>query len=289
MLRKIHILLVISLCNCAAFSQNADSVTFVNTKWNKARIAKKVRLMTHHFSTKNLFNDNQNISYVEIKNTGNYPAFDIANEVKELKTTSAFGKQHNAILALNGTFFDVKNGGSVDFVKVNGTIEALNRTEKNKIRARHQKAAIVINRGKLALKKWDGTDNWESNLTDESILVTGPLLSLERVEERLDSSAFNTDRHPRTAIGIKPDGKIILLTVDGRNANSAGMSLAELTKTMKWLGCSSSINLDGGGSTTLWVQGFPDNGIINYPTDNKLWDHSGERKVANVIILTKKP
>jgi exopolysaccharide biosynthesis protein len=57
---------------------------------------------------------------------------------------------------------------------------------------------------------------------------------------------------------------------------------------MTWLGCTSSINFDGGGSTTLWVSGFPDGGVINYPTDNKKWDHEGQRKVANVVLIKKK-
>ncbi|MBP8067250.1 MAG: phosphodiester glycosidase family protein, partial [Pedobacter sp.] len=41
----------------------------------------------------------------------------------------------------------------------------------------------------------------------------------------------------------------------------------------------------GGGSTTLWTEKL---GVINYPSDNKKWDHEGERKVANVVILKKK-
>jgi exopolysaccharide biosynthesis protein len=43
--------------------------------------------------------------------------------------------------------------------------------------------------------------------------------------------------------------------------------------------------MDGGGSTTMWVKNQPDNGVVNYPSDNKKWDHYGERKVANVILV----
>jgi len=131
--------------------------------------------------------------------------------------------------------------------------------------------------------------DWEQQEAAENMMVTGPLLSLNKTEALLDSGSFNVTRHPRTAIGIKPGGKVILLTVDGRNENSAGMSLFELRKILQWLGCTSSINLDGGGSTTLWVAGEEGNGVVNYPTDNKKWDHNGERNVANVILLKKKP
>lgn len=113
------------------------------------------------------------------------------------------------------------------------------------------------------------------------------VLTLNNVDEVLDTAGFNRLRHPRTCLGIKPNGRVILLTVDGRNENSAGMSLFELTKLMRWLGCNSAINFDGGGSTTLWVNGMPDGGVINYPTDNKKWDHEGQRKVANVVLVKK--
>lgn len=125
-------------------------------------------------------------------------------------------------------------------------------------------------------------------MTEKNVMLSGPLLTFNHVDEALDTSAFNRLRHPRSAIGIKPNGKIILLTIDGRQENSAGVSLFELTKVMRWLGCTSAINLDGGGSTTLWVYNAPENGIVNYPSDNKKWDHEGARKVANVILLKKK-
>ena len=178
------------------------------------------------------------------------------------------------------------NGGSVDFIKMNDTVIKQNVLGKNGKRAKHQESAIVIDdNGGLAIKKWDNTPNWENNLTEKDVMVSGPLLIFNKRTEELDSSSFTKSRHPRTAIGIKANGKVILLTVDGRQENSAGMSLHELTKIMRWLGCVSAINLDGGGSTTLWVQNI---GVINYPSDNKKWDHEGERKVANVLVLKKK-
>lgn len=270
------------------FAQNTDSLTFVKTNWGKTKVAKQVVLYRHHFDQKNLFAANENISFLEVKNTGRKAVFALGAEEKELITTSNFGNRDSAIAAINGNFFDVKNGGSVDFVKVNGKIINTNRLEKNGKRARHQEAAVVIENGKISIKKWDGSPDWETKLTEENVLLNGPLLTLNKVNETLDTGAFNRLRHPRTCLGIKPNGRIILLTVDGRNDHSDGMSLFELTKIMSWLGCSSAINFDGGGSTTLWVNGMPDNGVINFPTDNKKWDHEGQRKVANVILVKKK-
>lgn len=269
-----------------AFAQNTDSLSLVNAHWGKQKIAAKTNLITHHFNQKDLFLANQFISYIEIKRRGNAPIFAFGNEVKIKKTTSTFGKELGAMAAINGTFFDVANGGSVDFIKMNGSVIKENVLGKNGKRARHQEAAIVIDdRGKLALKKWDKTTDWENNLTEKDVMLSGPLLIFNKNVENLDTTSFTKARHPRSAIGIKANGKVIVLTVDGRQENSAGMSLPELAKVMRWLGCVSAINLDGGGSTTLWVA---ETGVINHPSDNKKWDHEGERKVANVVILKKK-
>ena len=279
--------LFISL-SISGFAQNSDSVTFVKTKWLKTRVAKQVKLFKHHFNNKNLFAANENISFIEVKNTGRKAVFAIDAEEKELITTSNFGLRDTAIAAINGNFFDVKNGGSVDFVRLNGKIINENRLEKNNQRARHQQAAVVIEHGKISIKKWDQTNDWETKLTEQNIMLNGPLLFLNGIKEDLDTTDFNRLRHPRTCLGIKPNGSVILLAIDGRNDNSAGASLPELTKIMSWLGCTSAINFDGGGSTTLWINGFADQGVINYPTDNKKWDHEGQRKVANVILVKKK-
>ena len=285
---KAKLILLLLLCLNHVFAQNTDSSTLVNAKWQEQKIAVKTKLKTFHFKAKNLFEANQNISFLEIKKNKKAPNFYFGYEAKELKTTSTFGKESKAIAAINGTFFDVKNGGSVDFIKVNGQIVAQNQLGKNEKRARHQQATITINKGQLSLKKWDGSKNWENNLPDSNLMNSGPLLVFDQQIQNLDTTAFNRLRHPRSAIGIKANGTVILLTVDGRHENSAGMSLFELTKTMRWLGCVAAINLDGGGSTTLWVNGIGGNGVVNYPSDNKLWDHEGERKVANVILLKKK-
>lgn len=271
-----------------AYAQNSDSATVVNAKWQKQKIAAKTKFITHHFNEKNLFAANQHVAYIEVNRKGNAPLFALGADEKILKTTESFGKELNSIAAINGTFFDIKNGGSVDYIKVNGNVINENKLDKTNNRARHQQAAVVIDNGKLAIKKWDGSKNWEQSLTEKDVMNSGPLLIYNQQIEELDTTAFTKLRHPRSAVGVKADGKIILLTVDGRQENAAGMSLPELTKLMKWLGCVSAINLDGGGSTTLWVSSAPENGVVNYPSDNKKWDHQGTRKVANVILLKKK-
>jgi len=271
----------------AAFTRDVyaqqDSITFVHTKWETQKIAKGLIWKHYHFN-KTLFDTTENINVLEI-NLHKKLKLTLGYEKQLLKPTSEFAKQAKAIAAINGSFFDVKNGGSVDMLKANGEVMSTNRLGKNSQRAIHQKAALVFYKGKLDIKKWDGTTNWERQLNGD-VIETGPLLIHNNTAEILDTTAFVRLRHPRTAIAITRN-RVLLITIDGRNKNSAGVNLYELSKILTWLKACDGINLDGGGSTTMWIARQPDNGVVNYPTDNKKWDHEGERKVANVILLTE--
>ncbi len=280
---KKTLLLIALLPLCQFACGQTDSLTFAKARWKKEKLAKGVWLKTTGFS-KSLFNSNQNISIVEVKPIRrNF--LDLGYEVQKLRHTSDFGKESGSVAALNGTFFDVAKGGSVDYIRSDGQTISENRLEKNNKRARHQQAGLLFNKGMISIAKWDGTDTWEKDLKAEDVMLSGPLLILDDAYQPIDSADFNKLRHPRSLVIVKDNGRVLLVTVDGRNENAAGMSMFELARISKWLGADDAINLDGGGSTTLWVAGQPGNGVVNYPTDNKKWDHEGERKVANVILL----
>lgn len=68
-------------------------------------------------------------------------------------------------------------------------------------------------------------------------------------------------RNPRTAIGYTKDNHLIMLTADGREGSSIGLTLVELANLMKELGCVNAMNLDGGGSTVMFVKGQ----VVNKP------------------------
>jgi len=88
-------------------------------------------------------------------------------------------------------------------------------------------------------------------------------------------------RHPRTAVGFSRDSSTLyLVTVDGRSENSGGMTLSELARLMRNLGAWQAMNFDGGGSTTMVVEGA----VMNKPSDT-----TGEREVGNVLAVVKKP
>jgi hypothetical protein len=84
-------------------------------------------------------------------------------------------------------------------------------------------------------------------------------------------------RHPRTMIGTARDRAIWLVTVDGRQPQlSAGMTLVELRALARRLQLTDALNLDGGGSTTMWVGGK----VVNSPSDV-----AGPRKVSDAILV----
>jgi exopolysaccharide biosynthesis protein len=285
--RLASLALLLSLWLSQAATAQTDSLRVVEAEWHSKRIGPGLRWKHHHFSNQSLFGSNQHISILEIKPRRKI-ILDLGYEPRELKVTSAFGREAGALAALNGTFFDIKNGGSVDHIQADGQLVTPNRYGKSGRRAAHQQAAVVIRDGRLQIAKWDGTDHWESRLAGEDLMVSGPLLRLQHQDENLDASAFNRTRHPRTLVAVTGRNRVLLITVDGRHANAAGMSMAELAKLARWLKAKDAINLDGGGSTTLWLSGQPGNGVVNYPSDNKQWDHAGERKVANVLLVKRR-
>ncbi|MEW2548536.1 phosphodiester glycosidase family protein [Streptomyces sp. NPDC047002] len=107
-------------------------------------------------------------------------------------------------------------------------------------------------------------------------------LVVDGVPQNHDGEGNNTAA-PRTAVGFSRDGsRMQVLTVDGRQADSAGVTLTELGAMMKKAGSYSALNLDGGGSTTL-VSRDPGSDALH--VDNTPSDGS-ERAVANGLALT---
>ena len=107
-------------------------------------------------------------------------------------------------------------------------------------------------------------------------LIRDGMVAITFDEEKIEAK-FVTDRHPRTSIARLRDGRMLVVTVDGRQpAVSAGMSLLELANLLLEFGARDAINLDGGGSTTMVVSGK----LVNNPSDQ-----TGERPVSDAILI----
>jgi hypothetical protein len=86
---------------------------------------------------------------------------------------------------------------------------------------------------------------------------------------------FVAARQPRTLAGLRADGTVLLVTVDGRQPGwSVGMTLPEAARLMLSLGARDALNLDGGGSSTMTVRGE----VVNRPSDR-----GGERPVSDGV------
>jgi hypothetical protein len=109
-------------------------------------------------------------------------------------------------------------------------------------------------------------------------LMTNGAIDVRANAERFDTDFANV-RHPRTAIGIAQNGDLLFVVVDGRSQSSRGATLGELAGIMRRLGCRDAINLDGGGSSTLFALGL----VLNAPSDGE------ERPVANALLLLGSP
>ena len=96
------------------------------------------------------------------------------------------------------------------------------------------------------------------------------------------SGSYNTDRHSRTCVGVTADGKVVLMSLDGRQEPfSCGGSMHELAQIMLEAGCVTAINLDGGGSTTFASrpEGKDEVVVVNRPSDG------GERAISSGLII----
>ena len=95
-------------------------------------------------------------------------------------------------------------------------------------------------------------------------------------EQEKSTKAFVETRHPRTAVAKLKDGKFLMITVDGRSEISGGIGLQDLAEYLLSLGATDAMNLDGGGSTTMFLDGK----VVNRPSDKE-----GERKVSDALLV----
>lgn len=163
----------------------------------------------------------------------------------------------------------------------NGTILSVNQ-EPNSVIPMDK---LVLSLGTALARKIKNTEpgtaislsfQTRSDLKDVDIAIGGgPVLIRDTKVQKFTGLK---PRHPRTAIGFN-DRSFFILAVDGRQMDlSIGMTLPELADFMYKLGCTEAMNLDGGGSTTFWL----DDKVMNSPSDGH------ERPIANGLILVQK-
>lgn len=247
-----------------------------NAKWDSTWVSDAILWKYFHFT--NLFSSHESITVFDVDLNNKKVSVTIPHVTTGyfIKTSDAAASV-KASAAINGSYFDTKNGGSTTFFRYQGDI--ISYTTLAKWRSN---AGFSIDKNNNVSIVKEPTSNAWTLINTYNLLASGPLLVYNGKVLNLDDVSFNTGRNPRTAIGLTKDNKLIAVVVDGRASQSDGMSNTELAQVMKSLGCEEAMNLDGGGSSTAWVKS---EGVVNYPSDNKKFDHGGERAVATVIAF----
>lgn len=127
---------------------------------------------------------------------------------------------------------------------------------------------------KLDIATMPEWDNVNHIISGGPYLVKKGQTYIDTAEQKLGAIG---GRNPRTAVGYTANGHLIIVTVDGREKSSIGMTLNELAKFMKSIGCYNAMNLDGGGSTVLYVNGQ----VVNHPQVR------GGIALSNALTLNK--
>lgn len=179
---------------------------------------------------------------------------------------------------VNGDFFNLKNGAPTNLLVVNGHM--LTPPNGKPVLAFDSAGAPHISTFTLR-------DGRLEPFSPMNAVGGRPILVSDSVIDGAVDTEGNAgfrERNPRTAAGIAHGGgRLLLVTVDGREYQNAGMTLRELGDLMLALGARDAINLDGGGSTTM-VYADPDSAgrlrIANHPSDRE-----GERTVGDALAI----
>ena len=184
------------------------------------------------------------------------------NGPMELQTLSTIYYSNHVQAAINAGFFGVLKGGRgypIGALRVNGR----NITLPSDMRG----CAAWNDNDEVMFEVAEATEeaNYWSEMTN--IIQAGPLMiddgQIVTYDENFSSSLISA-RHPRSAFGLNAQGSWVFMAVDGRNGmHSSGATISELSEIMTGQGLVYALNLDGGGSTEIIVDGK----IYNIPSD----------------------
>jgi exopolysaccharide biosynthesis protein len=120
-----------------------------------------------------------------------------------------------------------------------------------------------------------GEDGGALSTTELAAAVSGRPRLVENARPKPTLERFASVRHPRTALGLRKNGALVILVADGRREGALGLTGPEMSEIFIREGVVDAFNLDGGGSTTLYIEG--EGGIQNRPSDGH------ERVVVNQL------
>lgn len=285
---------------------DADSLAFCTADWQITDLGKGAKAM---YAQAPMFFSTQSICCVK------YPASEFKTEILhrpgELAgKPSEIGKKMKAAAAVNAGYFHVKPRTPSVYFRVGE--EVYGHTHPTELYRVDGILGFKDKEGKEMLIEYSDTTKYQEITKDwHTAMASGPMLVVDgelvvpllmgdgadgdniaamkdeqkkgaKIRTHYSSAQFFDKRHPRAAVGTDDDGNIYYVVIDGRFPGQGdGASIYETAYICKMLGMKDAINLDGGGSSTLWSAVT---GVINHPYDNKKWDNDGERAVPNLIV-----
>lgn len=256
-------------------------VNFNKVKWEREKIAPGLIWKSSHTVLNDSIPQNINILRINLHKRKISLSYNPKENIIVSRQATAMG----VLAAVNAGFFNIKDGGSATYIRTGGLIIDTD-TAKKWTKNSNMTGSVLIDKNGYTTIEPAKTNSWyDSHPEYQEVLITGPLLINNKGKMQLPSTSLVLSKHPRTCIGKIRNHKILLVTLDGRTDQARGVTLAELSDIMKSLHCKDAVNLDGGGSTTMYISGKPFNGIVNMPCDNKKFDHAGERSVSDILII----
>jgi exopolysaccharide biosynthesis protein len=250
--------------------------------------------------------------YIEADLKNKNLIFDVDTTLQRRLTPDQYYEKNNKpLVVLNGTFFNFTTNQNLNVVIKNGKVVSHNIKSVQRKGADSILRNIEINRSAIGINKkgdadvaWIKTDTGnkfamaaqnlynKKDTTDTAkfkkwkmktaigggpiVLQNGELYITNNEEKMFEGKGIN-DKHPRTAMGYTRDDKLIILVVQGRFANIAdGATLKQEAQILKNIGCVEALNLDGGGSSCM---------LVNGKETIKPSDKTGQRATPAVFMI----
>lgn len=190
---------------------------------------------------------------------------------KDLLKLSELSRQYGARASINAGFFATTTPGQgypIGALKINGNVIS---------EAHDGRGCLGWNKDDEAVFKVVYSEELAQWYDMENIIQAGPLLLDDGLASTIPedfNNSLTAVRHPRSAVGLSASGDWVFLAVDGRNGmHASGATINELTDILRAQGVMYALNLDGGGSTEIIINGK----IYNSPSDGR------ERKISYAL------
>lgn len=220
------------------------------------------------------------------------------------ETVATLAQRYGAIAAVNGGFWK-RDGDPAGILKIANHWYAIPIKPRGAIGWKNNGKTVIIDRV-LTNRTMDGLDDSSIEVVPvssppntvaeqwremEHIVGGAPVLIrngkiLNDYSSEQVSNSFLVKRHPRTAVGIKSTGEWVFVVVDGRFFGFlGGMTINELADFMLMLGSMEALNLDGGGSSTLVIEGIVINESVGTIKENNKYVEA----VSDAILIFQTP